>query len=259
MDLGLTDKTALVLASTQGLGLACAQALADEGARVVINGRSSEAGMRALATVGGKAHFVQGDSTVPEKRAQLLDEARDHLGRISILILNGGGPTVGPFEDTQLEDWQAGFEQIVLPAVDLARQCVPDMREMGWGRIVSLSSISGKEISLSGARPNALRPALVGALGTLAREVAPSGITVNSILSGPFDTPGLRSVVRQHSGRMDLSEDEAVEAYAQSGPMNRLGQLEEMGALCAFLCSMRAAYVTGQAIALDGGRVATLY
>ncbi len=259
MDLGLTDKTALVLASTRGLGLACAQALVQEGARVVINGRSSEASARALATIGGRAHFVQGDATVLEERAQLLEEARYHLGRISILILNVGGPTVAPFEDTPIEDWQAGFEQLVLPAVDLARQCVPDMRTMGWGRIISLSSISGKEISLSGSRPNALRPALAGALGTLAREVASAGITVNSILSGPFDTPGLRSVVRQHSGRMDLSEDDAVAEYARSGPMKRLGQLDEMGALCAFLCSTRAAYLTGQAVALDGGRVATLY
>lgn len=259
MDLGLTGKSALVLASTRGLGLACAQALASEGARVVVNGRTPDAGHRAVSTCRGDAVFVQGDSSNPGQRARLLEQAQAHLGPISILVTNGAGPRVAPFEDTTLNDWQAGFEQVVLPALDLARQCIPAMRAMGWGRVVSLSSISGKEISRSGARPNALRPALVGALGTLAREVAAAGITVNSILSGPFDTPGLRSVVRQHSGRMDLSEDEAVDAYAQAGPMKRVGQLEEMGDLCAFLCSTRSAYITGQAIVLDGGRVPTLY
>jgi len=259
MNLGLNGKTALVLASTQGLGLACAAALLREGAVVAINGRSQDTGERAVAALPEKAAFLLADTTNPEQRVDLLERVRDHLGRIDILVLNGGGPSVGPFEDTSLDDWQEGFEQVVLPAVDLARQCVPEMREAGWGRIVSLSSISGKEISLSGARPNALRPALVGALGTLAREVAASGITVNSILSGPFDTPGLRSVVRQHSGRIDLSEEEAVEVYAQSGPMRRVGQLDEMGDLCAFLCSSRAAYITGQAIVLDGGRIPTLY
>ena len=259
MDLGLEGKTALVLASTSGLGLACAQALIAEGARVVINGRRAESATRALATLVPDAHFVQADLADGRQRAALHEAAREQLGAISILVTNGEGPSAEPFLETSLDDWQAAFQSMVLPAIDLAQRCIPDMVQSGWGRVINLGSISGKEVSLLGSRANGLRPALVGALGTLARELGPTGVTVNSILSGPFDTPAMRKVVRQHSGRMDLSEDEAVAAYAASGPMRRVGRPAELGALCAFLASQRASYLTGQAIVVDGGRVPTLY
>ncbi len=259
MDLGLAGKTALVLASTRGLGCACARALVAEDARAVINGRSLEAGKRAEAALGPRAHFVPADVSQKSQREELLARATDHLGSISIVVTNGDGPTADPFVETSIEQWESAFQAMVLSAIDVVQQCVPGMLTAGWGRVISLNSISGKEISLLGSRANSLRPALVGALGTLARELAPTGVTVNSILSGPFNTPAMRKVVRQHSGRMDLSEDEAVAAYAEGGPMKRVGRTEELGALCAFLASERASYITGQAIVIDGGRVPTLY
>ena len=161
--------------------------------------------------------------------------------------------------ETAASDWENAFQSMILPGVDMVQKCIPDMVACGWGRVISLNSISGKEISLLGSRANSLRPALVGALGTLAREVAAKNVTVNSILSGPFDTLAMRKVVRQHSGHPDLSEDEAVAAYADAGPMKRVGETRELGALCAFLASEAASYITGQAITIDGGRVQTLY
>lgn len=259
MDYGLSGKTALVMSSTSGLGLACALALAQEGVQVVINGRDPRVGARALERLPGTPRFVAADITDADDRARLVDEASEYLGDIAILVSNGGGPAASRFQETSTADWTDGFNLVVVPAIDVIQRCVPQMMASGWGRVVSLSSISGKEVSLMGSRPNALRPALVGALGTLAREIASAGVTVNSILSGPFDTPALRSVVRQHSGRLDLSEEEAVRVYAEAGPMKRIGRTEELGALCAFLCSDRAGYITGQSIVIDGGRVATLY
>lgn len=259
MDLGLKDRTALVMASTKGLGFACAQALINEGVQVVINGRSDDAGRKAQETLGPQAHFVLADTADQKQRSILFDTATEHLGPISIVVINGDGPTAEPFTETSIRDWEGAFRSMVLPGIDMVQKCIPNMVACGWGRVISLNSISGKEISLLGSRANGLRPALVGALGTLAREIAPKGVTVNSILSGPFDTPAMRKVVRQHSGRPDLTEDEAVAVYAEAGPMKRVGETKELGALCAFLASESASYMTGQAIAIDGGRVPTLY
>ena len=259
MDLGLKGKTALVMASTRGLGFACAQALIDEGAQVVINGRSEDIGRDAQRALGPRAHLIVADTVKQKQRSALFDKAMNHHGTISILVINGDGPTAEPFAETSAEDWENAFQSMVLPGIDMVQKCIPNMIACGWGRVISLNSISGKEISLLGSRANSLRPALVGALGTLAREVAADGITVNSILSGPFDTPAMRKVVRQHSGRSDLTEDEAVAAYADAGPMRRVGDTKELGALCAFLASEAASYITGQAIVIDGGRVQTLY
>jgi len=259
MDLGLDGKTALLLASTRGLGFACARALVAEGVQVVINGRDAAQGAHAAAQLGAGAQFIAADVTDSEGRQALLAAVQARLGDPAILVLNGAGPTADSFMATAPDDWVQAFQDMLLPAIGLMRHCIPAMVAAGWGRVISLSSISGEEISLGAARANAMRPALVGALGTLARELGPSGVTVNSILSGPFDTDGMRKVVRQHSGRPDLSEADAVRVYAENGPMRRLGRTEELGALCAFLASEPAGYITGQAIAIDGGRVPMLY
>lgn len=259
MDLGLKGKTALVMASTRGLGFACAKALISEGVRVVVNGRSDDAGRKAQETLGSQAHFVLADTADQKQRSMLFDKAAEHLGTISIVVINGDGPKAEPFAKASIRDWEDAFQSMVLPGIDMIQKCIPSMVACGWGRVISLSSISGKEISLLDSQANGLRPALVGALGTLAREIAPKGVTVNSILSGPFDTPAMRKVVRQHSGRPDLTEDDAVAAYIEAGPMKRVGETKELGALCTFLASEAASYITGQAIAIDGGRVPTLY
>jgi 3-oxoacyl-[acyl-carrier protein] reductase len=258
MNLGIAGKTALLMSSTQGLGFGCAAALVAEGVRVVINGRNTERGLDAISRLGGEAHFVPADVSQPAERARLFEQARDHLGTISILVTNVAGPPPGTFMSKSNEDWQAAFELLMLSALDMVRRCLPGMIEQGYGRIVNVSSTSAKEIVPGPVLSNGIKPGLLGALGTLAREVAATGVTVNSILPGPFDTDLMRRFALQAAGRADLSPEQAVQLYAEGQPMKRLGTIEEFGALCAFLCSRQAGYITGQSIVIDGGLVPAL-
>jgi 3-oxoacyl-[acyl-carrier protein] reductase len=258
MDLGIAGETALLLASTRGLGFGCAAALVDEGVRVVLNGRNTERGLEAVSRLGGKAHFVQADIRQPEERARLFEEARAHLGAISILVTNADGPPAGTFMSKSNEDWQAAFELVMLSALDMVRRCLPEMVERGYGRIVNISSTSAKETTPGPLLANGIKPGLLGALGTLAREVAATGVTINSVLPGPFDTDRMRRAAMHAVGRADLSPEEALQLYAEGRPMKRLGAIEELGALCAFLCSRQAGYITGQSIVIDGGQVSAL-
>jgi 3-oxoacyl-[acyl-carrier protein] reductase len=258
MDFGIAGKTALLMSSTRGLGFGCAAALVAEGVRVVINGRNKERGVDAISRLGGKAHFVQADVSQPAERARLFEEARAHLGTISMLVTNVDGPPPGTFMSKSNEDWQAAFELTMLSALDMVQRCLPEMIERGYGRIVNISSTSAKEITPGTPLANGIKPGLLGALGTLAREVGATGVTVNSILPGPFDTDLLRRFAPHAIGREDLSPEKAVQLYAERGPMKRLGTIEEFGALCAFLCSLQAGYITGQSIVIDGGHVPAL-
>lgn len=258
MDLGLTGKTALVMAGTRGLGFGCAAALAAEGARVVINGRDPERGLAAAARLGPAALFVAADIRLPAERARLFEAARSHLGTIAILVTNADGPPGGTFLSKTAGDWQAAFELVLLSALDLVRRCLPEMMENGFGRIVNISSTSAKEASPGYPLATGLKPGLVGALGALAREVAASGVTINSLLPGSFDTDRIRRAAAQMPGATGLPPEETLRLYAAGKPMKRTGTIEEFGALCAFLCSRQAAYITGQGIVIDGGQVTSL-
>ncbi len=258
MDFGIAGKTALLMSSTRGLGFGCAAALVAEGVRVVINGRNKERGIDAISRLRGKAHFVQADMSRPAERARLYEEARAHLGTISMLVTNVDGPPPGTFMSKSNEDWQAAFELIMLSALDMVQRCLPKMIVRGYGRIVNISSTSAKELTSGTPLSNGIKPGLLGALGTLAREIGATGVTVNSILPGPFDTDLLRRFAMHSVGRADLSPEKAVQLYAEREPMKRLGTIEEFGALCAFLCSRHAGYITGQSILIDGGHVPAL-
>jgi 3-oxoacyl-[acyl-carrier protein] reductase len=217
-----------------------------------------ERGIDAISRLGGEAHFVQADMSRSAERARLFKEARAHLGTISMLVTNVDGPPPGTFMSKSNEDWQAAFELTMLSALDMVQRCLPKMIERGYGRIVNISSISAKETTPGTPLSNGIKPGLLGALGTLAREVGATGVTVNSILPGPFDTDLLRRFAPHTVERADLSPEEAVQLYAEKGPMKRLGTIEEFGALCAFLCSRQAGYITGQSIVIDGGHVPAL-
>ena len=242
MDLKIAGETALLMSSTRGLGFGCAAALVAEGVRVVINGRNAERGIAAMSELGERAHFVPADISQPAERARLFEQARAYLGTISMLVTSIDGPPSGTFMSKSNEDWQAAFERIMLSALDMVRRCLPGMIEQGYGRIISINSTSAKEITPGTLLSNGLKPGLLGALGTLAREAAATGVTVNSILPGPFDTDMMRQFA----------------PHAERGPMKRLGTIEEFGALCAFLCSRQAGYITGQSIVIDGGLVPAL-
>lgn len=243
MDLGLEGRVALVMGASRGIGRGVAAALGREGARVAIASRSAERLQEAAAEIGA-APFVA-DAREPERLAELASEVVETLGPVEVLVLNSGGPPAGGALDHQLGEWEEAYRSLVLAPRVLAGAVVPGMRERGWGRIVNVGSTTTIEPSPALQLSNSHRMAAVGFLKTLAREVAADGITVNTVATGRFQTDRMTEL---------YGSFEAVEATAREEvPARRLGTVEEYGDLVAFLCSERAAYITGTVIPIDGG------
>jgi 3-oxoacyl-[acyl-carrier protein] reductase len=245
MDLGLNGRVALVMGASQGIGRGIAEALAREGARVAIASRTRERLEEAAAAIAGDASPFVADATDLDRLASLPGEVEAALGPIDILVPNTGGPPLGGALMHELDDWERAYRSLVLAPRVLAKAVVPGMQERGWGRIVNVGSSSTREPIPGLNLSNSHRMAAVGFLKTLSREVAGDGITVNTVATGRFATERLAS----NYGSM-----EAAEAAAQRDvPAGRLGRPEEYGDLVAFLCSERAAYITGATIPIDGG------
>lgn len=251
MHIELQGRTALVLGGTRGLGWGCARALADAGARVIINGRDAEHGRAAAARLP-VGLFVAGD-VGDEAERQALFAAVDAAGAPDIIVTNAGGPPAAPFEETDAEQWRRAHETNVLGPLEVVRHWLPRMKAQRFGRIINITSFVVKELYPNMALSNSLRVGLTGAMGSLAREVARSGITVNGLLPGLMDTGALQRVIRDRSQRQGIGEDAVRRQMADSIPVGRLGTAEDFGALCAFLASDHAAYITGQNICIDGG------
>lgn len=249
MDLGISGKTALVLGGTQGLGFACARSLAQAGVRLTLNGRDAGRGERAAQALS--ARFVAADLGDPAQRQRLIERLRD--APPDIVVTNAGGPPAAPFEETHDDQWRSAYETSVLGPLDIVRACLPHMRAQRFGRIVNITSFVVKELYPNMALSNSLRIGLTGAMGSLAREVAAAGITVNGILPGLMDTGALQRVIADQGRRQGTGEQEVRRQMAASIPMQRLGTAEDFGGLCAFLCSRQADYITGQNICVDGG------
>jgi 3-oxoacyl-[acyl-carrier protein] reductase len=239
------------MGASRGLGRAIAAALAHEGARVAIASRSREKLDEAAAEIGDRATPLVADSSDLERLAGLPEEVAGKLGPVEILVTNSGGPPLGGALDHELEDWEVAYRSLVLAPRVLAGAVVPGMRERGWGRIVNVGSSSTREPIPGLNLSNAHRMAAVGFLKTLAREVAADGITVNTVATGRFATERLAS----NAGSMEAAE----EAARREVPAQRLGRPEEYGNLVAFLCSERAAYLTGAVIPLDGGMLRSAF
>ncbi|MBC7376732.1 MAG: SDR family oxidoreductase [Burkholderiaceae bacterium] len=251
MDLQLSGKTALLLGGTRGLGWACAQALSEAGVKVVLNGRDAAHGEAAAASLP-QASFVAGDIGSETARAALM-AAVSQRGMPDIVVTNAGGPPAAPFEETSVTQWRVAYETSVLGPLEIVRQCLPAMRAAGFGRVINITSFVVKELYPNMALSNSLRIGLTGAMGSLAREVAASGITVNGLLPGLMDTGALQRVIRDRAARLSLTEEQVRSQMAEGIPMQRLGLADDFGAMCAFLASPRAAYITGQNICIDGG------
>ncbi|VTU12871.1 Bacilysin biosynthesis oxidoreductase YwfH [Variovorax sp. SRS16] len=251
MDLGIAGRTALVLGGTRGLGFACARALAEAGVRVILNGRDAQQGETAAHSLPD-ACFIAGDIGDEAQRAALIG-AVSRIGEPSILVTNAGGPPAAPFEETALAAWRSSHETNVLGPLEVVRAFLPAMRAQRFGRILNITSFVVKELYPNMALSNSLRVGLTGAMGSLAREVAPHGITVNGLLPGLMDTGALQRVIADRMRRLALDEEAVREEMARSIPMQRLGTAEDFGALCAFLASVHASYITGQNICVDGG------
>lgn len=251
MDLGLRDRVALVMGASDGIGRAIAAALAREGVRVAIASRSRERIEAAAEAIAGEVVPFVADAGDLERLAALPAEAEAALGSVEILVANTGGPPLGGALDHEIEAWESAYRSLVLAPRVLAGAAVPGMRERGWGRIVNVGSSSTREPIPGLNLSNAHRMAAVGFLKTLAREVAADGITVNTVATGRFATERLAS----NYGSLETAEAVAREQV----PAARLGRPEEYGDLVAFLCSERAAYLTGTTIPLDGGLLGSAF
>jgi len=263
MDLGLDGKVALVAAASRGLGRAIATELSAEGAQVSICARDAQSLERAQAEIeartGRQPLAVTADVARPDDVARFVDATLARFGRIDILVTNAGGPPAGPFESHDAAAWESAFRLTLASAVELARRVLPGMRDRRWGRIVNVTSIAVKQPVDYLILSNSLRAAVTGFARTLATEVAPLGITVNNVLPGYTRTERMEALAAARARGEGLSREAAFADWEKQIPARRLGEPEELAALTAFLASERAAYITAQSIAVDGGWIRSLY
>lgn len=257
MDLGLRDRTALVCASTGGLGRAVAEALGREGARVVVCGRRGELA-REVASGLDHAIGVTADLNDADAADHLVETAEETFGPVEILVLNGPGPRPARAAAVSADDVAEAVRSLLITPQRLVGRVLPGMRERGWGRILAIGS-SGVVAPIPDlALSNTGRAALAGYLKTLASEVAADGVTVNLLLPGRIATPRLAALDTARAEREGRTAEEVAAASASTIPAGRYGDPAEFGAFAAFLCSAQAAYVTGTATRCDGGLVPTL-
>jgi len=256
MDLGIQGKWALVCAASKGLGKGCAQALVREGVNVVITARGVEALEATAAELRAMNPAVQvravaGDITTPEGRAAALAAPP----QVDILINNAGGPPPGDFRDWDRAAWIKALDANMLTPIELIKAVVDGMAERGFGRVVNITSAAVKApIDILGLS-NGARSGLTGFVAGLARQpkLASRNVTLNALLPGPFDTDRLRGTMAGAAAKTGRPIEQLLEERKALNPTKRFGNAEEFGALCAFLCSVHAGYITGQNLLLDGG------
>lgn len=257
MDLGIEGKWALVCAASKGLGKGCAAALVKEGVHVVITARgeaalaATAAELLASAPSGVQVKTVVGDITTEAGRRAALAAC----AQVDILINNAGGPPPGDFRSWSREDWLKALDANMLTPIELIKATVDAMAERGFGRIVNITSAAVKApIDVLGLS-NGARSGLTGFVAGVARQpsIASRNVTLNNLLPGPFDTDRLRTTMAGAAAKSGQPVEAVIEARRGLNPTRRFGSAEEFGALCAFLCSRHAGYITGQNLLLDGG------
>jgi 3-oxoacyl-[acyl-carrier protein] reductase len=262
VDLGLEGKVALVAAASRGLGRAIADALAAEGASLVICARGRdelEAAKQSIESgTGANVHAIAADVSDADQLVRLSSEALAKWGRIDVLVTNSGGPPSGPANTHDWQRWDDAVKLLLRSTVELTRAVLPGMRERKWGRIINVTSIAVKQPVDNLILSNSIRAAVTGFARTLANEVATDGITVNNILPGYTRTERVEQLADATAAREGLTRQDVVARFEAQIPMRRLGEPREFAALAAFLASEQASYITGQSIAVDGGWIKSL-
>jgi 3-oxoacyl-[acyl-carrier protein] reductase len=241
MDLGLRGRTAIVCGASAGMGLAIAEAFVEEGANVAMFARRRDVLEREADRLG--ALPVRGDVTTPRDLERLVEKTLEAFGGINVLINNSGGPPRGAALGLGPEAYESAVELLLLSVIRLTNLCLPHIEAGGHGRIVNITSSTVREPTDNLVLSNAVRPAVIGWAKTLARELGPKGITVNSIAPGRIDTERIREVYPDGPTEDDL----------KTIPLRRLGTPREIADVVCFLASDRASYVTGTVIPVDGG------
>ena len=270
MDLGIAGKWALVCGASKGLGFGCAQALVREGVNVVINARNADALQVAasqLIAAGADAASARGqngtkpvvltvaaDITTPEGRAAVFAVPGGPGRDFDIVVTNAGGPPTGDFRDWDRDAWIKAVDANMLTPIELIQATVDGMAARGFGRIVNITSSAVKApIDILGLS-NGARSGLTGFVAGVSRsKVAARGVTINNLLPGKFDTDRLAATVNAAASKAGKSVQDVRSAQQAQIPAGRYGTAEEFGAICAFLCSVQAGYMTGQNVLADGG------
>lgn len=257
MELGIKGKRALVCASSKGLGLGCARALAAEGVDLIMNARGVEALEAAASDIrsefGLEVQTIACDVTTTEGQAKLIEAAQG----VDILVNNAGGPPPGMWTDWDRDDFISALDANMLAPIALIKALVPGMMERGWGRVVNITSVSVKSPIPVLGLSNAARAGLTGYVAGTARQVAGKGVTINNLLPGIHATDRAVSLDKAVTEQQGISMEEAQAQRAATIPAGRYGTSDEFGATCAFLCSHHAGFIVGQNVLLDGGAFAS--
>jgi 3-oxoacyl-[acyl-carrier protein] reductase len=257
MDLGLKDRVALIAASSQGIGLATAEAFAAEGCRVAICARNQhplQAAAEKIRKQRGVEVFAEAcDVGDPAAVSRFVAAVAARFGGVDICVTNAGGPPAKGFLAASLDDWQRALDLNFLSTVYFAREVIPHMQSKRWGRIITITSITTKQPVADLVLSNAVRAAVVGLVKSLANEFGKDGILVNNVGPGFTATDRLKELAKARSAASGKSEHEIFDSWAADAPLKRLGEPREVAETIVWLASERASYVTGQTVLVDGG------
>jgi 3-oxoacyl-[acyl-carrier protein] reductase len=263
MDLGLNNKVALVLASSKGLGLACAKLLYSEGANVIICSRSKENLETATREITNNSKIklnneilaLKIDLNDEEQISVLIKETTKKFGRIDILVHNAGGPPSAPINKISQEDWQNSINLNLFSFIRVSELVLPIMQQQQSGRIIAITSVSVKQPLNNLVLSNTTRLGVVGFAKTLANEYAKDNILVNVVCPGPTLTDRMKELIKAQMNETGKSEQDTMKVWLDNIPLGRLGNPEDLANLVVFLASERASYITGTVVQVDGGFV----
>ena len=265
MNLNLKNKNAIVCASSQGLGKAAALDLAEEGVNLAICSRDQDKINKVKEEIHQKINSeikviaLKVDLDSPDEIQAFYKQVENDLGSVDILVNNNGGPPPSTFEQLSDDDWQKAFNSTMMSCLRLSKLVIPNMKKNAWGRIINISSVSVKTPVNGLFLSNSLRMGVLGWAKALSDELAPHGVTVNTVCPGYTRTERVEAILETQSNSSGLKKEEIEKSIAENIPMKRVGEAEDLAGLITFLASEKANYMTGLAIQVDGGSARTFY